>query len=247
MHKSARRKGTGMVEDMRLQKFLAEAGVASRRKAEELIRQGRVRVNGVQVTVMGTKVSEGDLVEVDGKKVVLKEKKVYIMLHKPVGVVTTVKDQISRKTVIDLIAYVDERIFLVGRLDYDTSGLLLLTNDGDFTYRLTHPKHEMKKVYIAEVKGTPTAEDIEAFERGIAIGDYVTAPGRLRVIKEGKASSTVEITIHEGRNRQVRKMCDAIGHPVIRLKRVAIGNLKLGNLREGSWRYLSEEELKELK
>lgn len=233
--------------NIRLQKYLAESGTASRRKAEELIRQGRVKVNGVQVTAMGTKVSEDDLVEVDGKKIGFEEKKVYIMLNKPVGYVTTAKDQFSRKTVIDLVSDIKERIYPVGRLDYDTSGLLLLTNDGDFTYTLTHPKHEMKKIYIAEIKGIPSSEDIQKFEKGIKIEDYTTSPARLKVIKRNKNTSVVEITIHEGKNRQVRKMCGAIGHPVIKLKRIAIGNLQLGSLREGKWRYLSDEEVMNLK
>ena len=231
---------------MRLQKYLAEAGVASRRKAEELIRQGRVKVNGVVVAEMGRVVSSTDVIEVDGKKIDIQEKKVYIMLNKPVGYITTVKDQFSRPTVINLIREVKERIYPVGRLDYDTSGLLLLTNDGNFAYRLTHPKHSVKKVYHAEVLGIPGAQEAERFRRGIEIDGYRTAPAGFVVKEKRSGSSIVEITIHEGKNRQIRKMCEIIGHPVISLKRVAIGNLQLGSLPEGKWRYLSFEEVESL-
>jgi len=231
------------MDEMRLQKFLAEAGIASRRKSEELIAEGRVKVNGVVVTMQGVKVSSKDNIEVDGKKVQPERKKVYIMLNKPSGFVTTVKDQFNRKTVMDLICGVKERVFPVGRLDYDTSGLLLLTNDGDFTYKLTHPKHELKKIYIAEIEGIPSVEKLRKFENGLEIEDYVTAPAKIRILKQYTNKSRVEIIIHEGKNRQIRKMCDAIGHPVITLKRVAIEHLHLGNLKEGSWRHLKEKEL----
>ncbi|RJR10474.1 rRNA pseudouridine synthase [Candidatus Parcubacteria bacterium] len=230
--------------EIRLQKYLADSGVASRRKAEELIRQGRVVVNGTKVVSMGHKVTESDSIEVDGREIRLKNSRIYVMLNKPAGYVTTVKDQFSRKTVTDLLPEISERIYPVGRLDYDTSGLLILTNDGDFAYMLTHPKHEIDKVYVAEVKGHVTDEDIRIFEQGIRIEDYTTSPSQLKIIKKGKESSTIEIIIHEGKNRQVRKMCEAIGHPVIALKRTAIGKLMLGKLTEGKWRYLSEEEVK---
>lgn len=229
--------------EIRLQKLLAEAGIASRRKAEEIIKQGRVSVNGLKVSCMGIKVEESDTVEVDGKKVERAGKKIYIMLNKPEGYVSTVKDQFGRKTVMDLITGVEERIFPVGRLDYDTSGLLLLTNDGELAYRTTHPKHEIEKVYVAEVKGYVTREDVKRFEEGLEIDGYKTAPARMRVMEAGKNFSLVEIKIHEGRNRQVRKMCDIIGHTVVKLKRVAEGHLRLGNLKEGEWRHLSRKEL----
>ncbi|MCX8130204.1 MAG: rRNA pseudouridine synthase [Clostridia bacterium] len=240
------------MEQVRLQKYLAEAGIASRRKSEELIRDGRVTVNGVRISDMGMKVTGNDLVSVDGKKVVLGKNKIYIMLNKPVGVVTTVKDQFGRPTVIDLVKNIDERVYPVGRLDYDTSGLLILTNDGEFTYRLTHPKHEMKKVYLAEVEGIPEQSDLEQFRNGIRIEDYTTSPAEIKIVGTGKAasdkrqdiSSLLQITIHEGKNRQVRKMCEAIKHPVIKLKRIAIGDVKLGDLEEGKWRYLSKEEIR---
>ncbi|AUS96236.1 pseudouridine synthase [Clostridium thermosuccinogenes] len=234
------------MDKMRLQKYIAECGVASRRKSEELIKQGRVKVNGIPVSEMGVKVSDEDVVEVDGRRISLEQKKVYIMLNKPVGYISSVRDQFSRNTVVDLIKGVKERIYPVGRLDYDTSGLLLLTNDGDFAFRLTHPKHEMKKTYIAEVEGVPDSNDIESFQNGLRIEDYVTSPAELTVLEKKKSSSMVKVVIHEGKNRQVRKMCDAIGHPVISLKRIAIGDLYLKGLPEGQWRYLKEEEIKML-
>lgn len=232
------------MSEIRLQKYLAECGVASRRKAEELISQGRVSVNGILVTEMGCKVSFADRVEVDGKAVSPENAKVYILLNKPVGYVTTAKDQFARKTVLDLIEGIDERIYPVGRLDYDTSGLLLLTNDGEFTYRLTHPKHELTKIYIADVKGVPTEVELERFKKGLKIEDYFTSPANIKILEDYKSGAIIEVRIHEGRNRQVRKMCEAIGHEVKKLKRVAMGRLELGSLQEGNWRFLSQDELK---
>lgn len=216
----------------RLQKFLAEAGIASRRKAEELIAAGRVQVNGRIVTELGTKIDpERDEVVYAGKKVDRKrEALVYIMLHKPEGYVTTAKEQFGRPAVLDLVKGVKERIFPVGRLDYETSGLLLLTNDGDLTYKLTHPKHDVEKTYIARVYGTPDEGDLQKFRRGVLIDGRVTRPARMRVLEKGDRIATVEIIIHEGRNRQVRKMCEAIKHPVAQLKRVATGELRLGEI-----------------
>lgn len=232
------------MSEMRLQKFLAQSGVASRRKAEDLIRQGKVTVNGSVVTEMGIKISEADLVLVDGHRVTPEERKVYLMLNKPVGYVTTVKDQFGRPAVVDLLQDIEQRVYPVGRLDYDTSGLLILTNDGDFAYRLTHPKHRIDKVYMAEVKGIPDGNETAHFEKGLKIDDYVTSPAQMKVIRLKGNSSIVEIKIHEGKNRQVRKMCEAVGHPVINLKRIAIGTLKLGGLAEGQWRELNNKEVK---
>lgn len=233
----------------RLQKFLAEAGIASRRKAEELIAAGRVQVNGKIVTELGTKIDpERDEVVYAGKKVDRKrEALVYIMLHKPEGYVTTAKEQFGRPAVLDLVKGVKERIFPVGRLDYETSGLLLLTNDGDLTYKLTHPKHDVEKTYIARVYGTPDEGDLQKFRRGVLIDGRVTRPARMRVLEKGDRIATVEIIIHEGRNRQVRKMCEAIKHPVAQLKRVATGELRLGDLPKGKFRHLTEDEVKYLK
>ena len=169
------------------------------------------------------------------------------MLNKPAGCVTTVKDQLGRATVLDLVNDINERIFPVGRLDYDTSGLLILTNDGDFTYRLTHHRHETAKVYRARIKGIVLKEEIKKFEKGLEIEDYITSPAKIKVLESDGNTSYVEITIHEGKNRQVRKMCEKIGHPVITLKRVSIGNIHLGNLSEGEWRKLTSNELNSLK
>lgn len=233
--------------EVRLQKYIAEAGVASRRKAEELIKQGRVSVNGVVVSELGTKVTEADVVEVDEKKISFVEQKVYIALNKPAGYVTTSKDQFGRPAVVDLVKELKIRVFPVGRLDYDTSGLLLLTNDGDITYKITHPKHETKKIYRAELKGVPDETHIEQFENGILIEDSITAPAKLKIIKSFGNRTIVDITIHEGKNRQIRKMCETIGFPVISLKRIEVGSIKLGDLPDGKWRFLTKDEVKSLK
>jgi len=235
------------MEGMRLQKFLALSGVASRRKAEELISAGRVTVNGIKVLKMGTTVADGERVEVDGKAVRPEPQKVYIMLNKPVGYITTVKDQFSRPSVTDLVKNVKERIYPVGRLDYDTSGLLLMTNDGDFAFRLTHPRYETEKVYVAKVKGVPGRDAVEKFRKGIMLEGSLTAPAELVVLESGNGTSTVRITIHEGRNRQVRKMSEAVGHPVVKLKRIGIGGICLGDLPEGKWRELDDFEIETLK
>jgi 23S rRNA pseudouridine2605 synthase len=235
------------MQNIRLQKFIAMAGIASRRKAEELIGQGKVEVNGRLVKEPWYPVGEDDCVKVYGKRVFLENKKVYIMLNKPDKYVSTVKDQFLRKTVLDLIEGVKERIYPVGRLDYNTSGLLLLTNDGEFANKLTHPGYEIEKTYIAEIGGFLNSEKIEKFEKGILIdSNFITSPAKFRVLKRKARTYTVEIKIHEGKNRQVRKMCNAIGCPVISLKRVAIGSLNIGKLPEGQWRYLTREEVKML-
>lgn len=234
------------MEQIRLQKFLASVGVASRRKAEELIIAGRVSVNGNIITELGTKVNESDVVKVDQKLVKSIEKKIYIMLNKPVDYITSVNDQFRRPTVLDLVKDIKERIYPVGRLDYDTSGLLILTNDGEFTFRLTHPKHETEKVYIAEIEGIPDEEDILKIRTGIEIEGIMTSPAGFEIVEQKNSSSIVKIIIHEGRNRQIRKMCGAIHHPVISLERVSIGTVGLGDLPIGRWRYLNEDEIKRL-
>ena len=231
---------------MRLQKALAHSGVASRRKAEEYIRDGRVRVNGQVVIKMGVLVTANDIIEVDGKAIKLESKKVYIILHKPKDYITSVSDPRGRKTVIDLISGIEERIYPVGRLDYDSSGLLFLTNDGEFAHYLMHPKHEILKTYIVTVKGEPSPKAIQSLKNGIRIENYVTAPAYVNVLSLYENKSKLEITIHEGRNRQVRKMCEKIGNPVIRLKRVTYGGVELGNLKPGEWRFLTESEIKQL-
>lgn len=229
----------------RLHKYMAKCGVASRRKCEEIVFSGRVKVNGVAVNEI-VLVDEIDLVEVDDKPIRLEETKVYILINKPTEIITSVKDQFNRKTVIDLIN-VKERIFPVGRLDYDTSGALLLTNDGDLAFRMTHPSREIDKVYVAEIIGKPTSNEIERFEKGLEIEDYITSASLIKILAEHKDICQVMITIHEGRNRQVRKMCEKIGHPVIKLKRIGFGKLNVNELEPGEWRYLNQEEIGYLK
>ncbi len=195
---------------------------------------------------MGVTVSTEDWVEVDGKPISLEKQMVYILLHKPRGYVTTVFDPEGRKTVMELVSDISQRIYPVGRLDYDSSGLLLLTNDGQMANRMMHPSHEVVKVYIATVEGCPSAEAIKKLETGVYIDGCITAPAFVKVLAKYNNKTKLEITIHEGRNRQVRKMCEIIGHPVIRLKRTAIGSLVLNGLKSGTWRYLSDNEIKKL-
>jgi 23S rRNA pseudouridine2605 synthase len=234
------------MSETRLQKYLAEAGVASRRKSEELIQKGRVKVNGATVTELGTKVTGGDVVMVDGKEIKPEENKVYIMLNKPAGYVTTSKDQFGRKTVLDLIEGVSERIYPVGRLDYETTGILLFTNDGELAYSLTHPAHDVQKIYRARIDGHLNDEEIKSLEKGVRIDDYITSPAKAKVIEKQEKFSEVEIIINEGRNRQVRKMFEAVGYIVLKLKRISIGSLTLGGLEEGKWRHLDTKEVKAL-
>lgn len=231
----------------RLQKYLAECGIASRRKCEQLILDGKVKVNGKTIMELGVKVDPNkDVVEYNGKVVTKVNKNIYIMLNKPVGYITTVKDQFDRPSVIDLVN-IDDRIYPIGRLDYDTSGLLLLTNDGDLANKLMHPRHKINKVYIAQIKGVPDKMKLDMFRNGLYIDNYKTAKAEIDILKVTNGNSTVRIVIHEGRNRQIRKMCELIGHPVLKLKRVKIGNLDIGNLKTGQWRYLSKDEVEYLK
>ena len=229
----------------RLQKYMASCGVASRRKCEEIICQGKVKVNGTVVSELGIKVNPlTDIVEYEGKVIKKEENKVYIMLNKPEGYISSVKDEKDRPTIMDLVK-VPERIYPIGRLDYDSSGLLILTNDGDVYNKIIHPRVELTKKYIAVVKGEVSHRDIEKFESGIDIGGYITAPALLKVISYDavKDISTIEVGIHEGKNRQIRKMCAALNHEVLALKRIAIGNLKLGYLKRGEYRELKREEV----
>lgn len=227
----------------RLQKYMASCGVASRRKCEEIILSGRVTVNNQLVTELGSKIdTQIDKVYLDGILIKKEEFKRYIILNKPVGIITSVKDEKNRKTVLDIVD-VNERIYPVGRLDYDSSGLLILTNDGDFYNKIIHPRVEINKVYFAKVSGSFTKEDICKFEKGIDIGGYITAKSRIRVIQKSSKESTVEIMIHEGKNRQIRRMCAALNHDVISLKRISIGELKLGNLKSGEYRELNKSEI----
>lgn len=237
--------------EIRVQKYMADNGIASRRKCEEYILDGKVTVNGKTIKELGTKIIPGkDKITFEGKEIKLKNKLVYILLNKPIDYVTTAKDQFNRKTVLDLITNVEERIVPVGRLDMYTSGALILTNDGDFTYKVTHPKHEINKTYVATVKGITNLEAIEPLKKGILIdNEYVTKPAKIKILKtdEEKNISRIEITIHEGKNREVRKMCEAIGYKVIALHRSKIGELSVKDLRIGQWRYLSEKEINILK
>lgn len=232
----------------RLQKYLANNGIAARRKCEQYILEGRVKVNGEIVTELGTKINpEKDIIEFDGKKVEKVEKHVYILLNKPIGYVTTVKDQFDRPTVLDLVN-VKEKILPVGRLDMYTSGALILTNDGDFINKITHPKHEVSKTYTVTVKGIVNKEDVERLENGVEIEDYISGKAKVKILKtdEEKNISRVQITIHEGKNREVRKMCEAIGKKVLALHRRKIANLDVKNLKIGEWRFLNHAEVKEL-
>jgi len=231
----------------RLQKFLANAGVASRRKAEEMILDKRVSVNGKIVTELGVKVSDSDKVLVDGALVKAKSKKIYIALNKPKGFITTASDEFGRRTVMELVSdEISERIYPVGRLDADTTGLLIMSNDGDFTYKLSHPKHEIEKVYIADVEGIVTIKTADKLRKGVFIEDYKTAPAKVEVLRHFDNSSRVQITIHEGKKRQVRKMFSSVGHEVIELTRIQVGPVMLGNLPLGRWRHLRPEEIKRL-
>ena len=233
-----------MDNEMRLQKYLAMANVASRRASEKIIADGRVKVNGKTVTQLGTKVCNDDTIEVDGKKIQLEKKKYYIMLNKPSGYVTTASDEFGRNTVLDLISDINGRIYPVGRLDADTEGLLILTNDGDFAYTLSHPKHNVEKTYLAYVNGVPDRVALTRLENGVLIDGVRTRKAKADILEVGKNSSVVEIKIKEGRNRQVRKMLEEVGHRVMHLQRVAISTVTLGNLPLGKWRHLAEAEIK---
>lgn len=235
------------MEEERLQKFISSCGVTSRRKAEEMIVNGYVKVNDVVVNKLGTKIdTQKDVVTINSKRIFKVENNIYIKLYKPEGYVTTVKDQFGRKCVIDLID-IQDRIYPIGRLDYDTSGLLLLTNDGDLANKLMHPKYHIYKTYIAHVEGTISQESIKKLVSGVVIDDYKTAPAKVKSINSSKTFSTVEISIHEGKNRQVRKMFEVVGHVVQQLKRISMGKIELGILKPGEWSYLCEEEIKFLK
>ena len=236
------------MELIRLQKFLANSGVCSRRNAEKLIEDGKISVNGKVVTELGTKVNpEEDKVIYNGNEIKLEKKHIYVLLNKPVGYVTTVKEQFGRPTVIDLVKGIDAKLLPVGRLDMYTSGALILTNDGDFIYKVTHPKNEVEKTYNATVKGIVSKEDVINLENGVEIGDYISGKAKVKILKidENKGISRVQITIHEGKNREVRKMCEAVGKPVIALHRAKIGNIDVKDLKIGTWRYLTEKEISE--
>lgn len=231
----------------RLQKLISEAGIASRRAAEKMIAEGRVTVDGCTVTQMGVLADPAkQRICVDGKPLAKRERLVYFMLHKPRGYISTAKDEKGRRTVLDLLPDIPERVYPVGRLDGNTEGLLLLTNDGRLMNGLLHPRHEIHKVYIAQVEGTVTADAVGRLRRGVQLSDGMTAPAEVRVLaRDGVHGRTqLEIVLHEGRNRQVRRMCEAVGYAVRRLKRIAFAGLDLDGLRRGAFRPLTQEEVR---
>ncbi len=232
---------------MRLNKYIAASGIASRRKADELTQNGNVKINGRTVTEMGCQVQPDDRVEVNGKVISPSEKKVYVALNKPVGYITTVSDEQGRPTVMELLTDIPERIFPVGRLDLETSGLLIMTNDGDFFNQLAHPKNKIVKTYKVTVAGTISPERIGKLRNGVDIGGYVTAKAWVKLIRQNKATAVLEIKISEGKNRQIRKMCKAVGNRVIELQRVSVGEVILGRLKEGHYRKLTKEEVESLR
>ena len=232
--------------EVRLQKFLAESGVASRRKSEELIDQGKVKVNG-RVAMIGDKIDpKKDTVTVSGKKIVKTKTFTYIVLHKPRGFITTMSDEKDRKCVAELIKDVDGRVYPVGRLDKDSEGMLLFTNDGAFANAMTHPTKHVPKTYRVTVRPSISEEQITALTQGVIIEDRKTAPAEVRVITKEEGRVVLEIILYEGRNRQIRKMCEEVGLEVARLKRTQIGSIKLGMLKQGAWRHLTEDEVRKL-
>lgn len=231
---------------VRLQKYLAECGVASRRKCEELIDAGKVKVNGA-VASIGDKINpKKDTVIVNGKKIVEQKNYTYIMLHKPRGFITTMSDEMDRKCVAELIKDVPVRVYPVGRLDRDSEGMLLFTNDGEFANAMTHPAKHVPKTYRVTVRPSITEEQITSLTQGVIIEDRKTAPAEVRVIEKQEGRVVLEIILYEGRNRQIRKMCEEVGLEVARLKRTAIGSIKLGMLHQGSWRELTDDEIRKL-
>ena len=232
----------------RLQKVLAHAGIASRREAEKMILDGRVKLNGVVVDALGTKADpERDRIEVDGKRVLSNEKKVYFVLNKPARCVTTMSDPQGRRTVKDLLGDIKERVYPVGRLDFDTTGVLIITNDGELANGLAHPKKEIDKCYRARVEGIPKEEALERLRKGIRLKDGLTAPAKVKLLEKRQGEASVEIIIHEGRNRQVKRMCDAVGHRVTKLTRVSLASITSEGLKPGQLRPLSAKEISTLK
>ena len=232
--------------EVRLQKFLAESGVASRRKSEELIEQGKVKVNG-KLSMIGDKVDpKKDTITVNGKKIVKTKTFTYVVLHKPRGFITTMSDEMDRKCVAELIKDVPGRVYPVGRLDRDSEGMLLFTNDGAFANAMTHPTKHVPKTYRVTVRPSITEEQITALTQGVIIDDRKTAPAEVRVVTKEEGRVVLEIILYEGRNRQIRKMCEEVGLEVARLKRTAIGSIKLGMLKQGAWRNLTEDEVRKL-
>lgn len=237
------------MEEVRLQKYIANSGICSRRNAEKLISEGLIKVNGKVITELGTKIIPGkDKIEYNEKEIIENKELVYILLNKPIGYVTTVKEQFGRPTVIDLVKDVDAHLLPVGRLDMYTSGAIILTNDGDFIFKVTHPKNEVEKTYNATVRGIVSTEDVKKLEEGVKIEDYISGQAKVKILKVDtkKNISRIQITIHEGKNREVRKMCAAIGKNVIALHRCKISNIDVKDLKIGEWRYLTKNEIQKL-
>lgn len=231
----------------RLQKILSRAGISSRRAAEELITSGRIAVNGVKVTVLGTKAdSSSDRITIDGKPIIIQSLRIYLLLNKPAGYVTTLNDPDGRPIVTDLIKDIPERLFPVGRLDFNTEGLLLLTNDGDWANRLAHPSHEVTKEYLVKVRGEVNADVLARLAKGVKLDDGWTAPAKVELVRSLSKNSWLSISIHEGRYRQVRRMCEAVGLLVARLTRTRYGTLDIGSLTPGEYRHLTQSEISEL-
>ncbi|HUW60276.1 MAG TPA: pseudouridine synthase [Candidatus Bathyarchaeia archaeon] len=231
---------------VRLQKYLAECGVASRREAEKLILGGRVRVNGAVATIGQAVEPESDKIEVDGGPV-SQQRLVYIVLNKPRDVVTTAKDTHGRKTVLDLVSGAGARVFPVGRLDMDVEGALLLTNDGELAHRLMHPKFEVEKMYLAWVSGGMTPETAERLAKGVELDDGLTAPAKINIIRQDRDATFIRLTLHEGRKREVKRMCEAVGHPVKTLRRIEFSGIDVSGMRVGEWRHLSRDEVESLR
>ncbi len=232
---------------MRLNRYIAQAGLTSRRGADDLIRQGQVQINGVTVEKLGCQVQPDDRVTVAGKELPPPEELVYYALNKPPGYITTTADEQNRPTALSLLMDVSQRVYPVGRLDADTSGLLLFTNDGELTQRLTHPSHRVAKTYQVRVRGGVSQAALETLRAGVDIGGYRTAPAQVDLLEAGENQTLLQIIIREGKNRQVRRMCQAVGHPVLGLRRTAVDGLLLGRLKEGHYRKLTPAEVATLK
>lgn len=234
-------------ESVRLQKYIASAGLASRRKAEEMIAAGKVKVNGKVIREQGVKVdAQTDVVEVGGKTIAPERKKYYILLNKPSGYITTTSDEMGRQTVMELVQDISARIYPVGRLDAETEGLLLLTNDGMFANTLTHPRHGIDKEYLVYARGAMMTSELQKLKRGVPLEDFVTKPAEVELIRIEQNVSVVKIKIHEGKNRQVRRMFEAVGHEVLYLRRTQVGPIMLGNVPLGKWRHLKTAEVQRL-
>jgi len=233
---------------IRLNKFLSQTGTASRREADKMIAEGRVEVNGVAVQVLGYKINDTkDRIEVDGKRVKKDENLIYLMLNKPSGYLVTLKDPFSRPTIKELLPNLKKKVFPVGRLDYDSEGLILFTNDGELAYRLTHPRFKIKKTYSVKVTGSPDPSNLSRLERGIFLDGRKTAPAKVSRLSDSPKRTLLRIEITEGRKREVKRMCEAVGHRVLQLKRIGFAGLTLGKLAKGNYRFLDQKEIDKLK